>query len=123
MRTSLAGAGLIAWSVLVVATADSGAATAAAILPNLAALVVCVFGATFLLSANMRVLGSTGGASSARLAALLRPPLANVDLLNWQAFEGRVGLIFGDFQAAWSARDLARMRAYLSDRLFETQVL
>jgi predicted lipid-binding transport protein (Tim44 family) len=42
--------------------------------------------------------------------------------LNWQAFEGRVGLIFGDFQAAWSARDLARMRAYLSDRLFETQV-
>jgi len=92
VRTSLAGAGLIAWSVLVVATADSGAATAAAILPNLAALVVCVFGATFLLSANMRVLGSAGGASSARLAALLRPPLAYLSRR-----PARSGLAIGTF--------------------------
>jgi predicted lipid-binding transport protein (Tim44 family) len=40
----------------------------------------------------------------------------------WQTFQSRVGLIFGEFQTAWSARDLVRMRAYLSDRLFETQV-
>ena len=41
--------------------------------------------------------------------------------LTWQAFQARVALIFGEFQIAWSARDLTRMRAYLSDRLFETQ--
>jgi predicted lipid-binding transport protein (Tim44 family) len=42
--------------------------------------------------------------------------------LRWEALEGRIALIFREFQTAWSARDLARMRAYLSDRLFETQV-
>jgi hypothetical protein len=42
--------------------------------------------------------------------------------LSWEAFQARVGLIFGEFQTAWSGRDLARMRAYLSDRLFETQL-
>jgi inner membrane protein import complex subunit Tim44-like protein len=40
---------------------------------------------------------------------------------SWQAFEARVGLVFQEFQAAWSDRDLARMRAWLSDSLFETQ--
>ena len=39
----------------------------------------------------------------------------------WTAFQARVGLIFDEFQAAWSARDLARMRPFLSDGLFQTQ--
>ncbi len=39
----------------------------------------------------------------------------------WQAFQARVGLVYGEFQVAWSARDLAKMRAYLSDNLFQMQ--
>ncbi len=39
----------------------------------------------------------------------------------WAAFEARVRLVFEEFQAAWSERDLARMRPWLSDCLFETQ--
>ena len=39
----------------------------------------------------------------------------------WSGFQGRVGLIFSEFQAAWSARDLAGMRPYMTDRLFEAQ--
>lgn len=39
----------------------------------------------------------------------------------WPAFQARVGLIFATFQQAWSARDLARMRPFLSDALFQAQ--
>lgn len=39
----------------------------------------------------------------------------------WHAFQQRLGLVFGEFQVAWSARDLAKMRAYLSDNLFQMQ--
>lgn len=39
----------------------------------------------------------------------------------WDAFQARVGLIFSEFQTAWSARDLASMRPFLSDNLFQTQ--
>lgn len=40
---------------------------------------------------------------------------------NWTAFQARVNLLFNEFQVAWSARDLARMRPFLSDGLFQTQ--
>lgn len=36
-------------------------------------------------------------------------------------FQARVGLVFQQFQIAWSARDLAKMRPFLSDALFTTQ--
>lgn len=75
-RTSLTGGGLIAWNVIVLGSSDAGTATGAAILPNLVALVLCVFGASLLVSANMRILETVSGAFSARLAAVLRPPLA-----------------------------------------------
>jgi predicted lipid-binding transport protein (Tim44 family) len=39
----------------------------------------------------------------------------------WPAFEQRVGLIFNEFQTAWSNRDLAKMRPFLSDNLFQMQ--
>ncbi len=39
----------------------------------------------------------------------------------WEVFQARVGLIFSEFQVAWSSRDLARMRPFLSDHLFQTQ--
>jgi Tim44-like domain len=39
----------------------------------------------------------------------------------WDAFQARVRLVFDEFQSAWSDRDLARMRPWLSDCLFETQ--
>ncbi len=41
--------------------------------------------------------------------------------LLWPAFEARVGLVFNEFQRAWSARDLAAMRPFLSDNLFEVE--
>jgi predicted lipid-binding transport protein (Tim44 family) len=34
----------------------------------------------------------------------------------------RIGMIFSTFQSAWSARDLKPVRAFLSDRLFQTQL-
>lgn len=37
------------------------------------------------------------------------------------AFEQRVGLVFREFQVAWSAQELAHMRPFLSDNLFQTQ--
>jgi hypothetical protein len=40
----------------------------------------------------------------------------------WPAFEQRVGLIFSEFQTAWSNRDLAKMRPFLSDNLFQMQL-
>jgi hypothetical protein len=39
----------------------------------------------------------------------------------WPEFEQRVALIFNTFQVAWSNRDLAAMRPYLSDNLFQMQ--
>jgi uncharacterized Zn finger protein (UPF0148 family) len=39
----------------------------------------------------------------------------------WDGFLSRVRLAFDEFQAAWSDRDLARMRPWLSDRLFAAQ--
>lgn len=41
--------------------------------------------------------------------------------LEWNALTGRMNLIFQTFQRAWSGRDLASMRPYLSDALFTTQ--
>jgi predicted lipid-binding transport protein (Tim44 family) len=40
---------------------------------------------------------------------------------SWASFRARLDLIFREFQVAWSARDLAAMRPFLSDRLFEEQ--
>ncbi|MFI5184815.1 MAG: TIM44-like domain-containing protein, partial [Vicinamibacteria bacterium] len=40
----------------------------------------------------------------------------------WGTFEARVRLAFQEFQAAWSERDLLRMRPWLTDSLFGTQV-
>jgi predicted lipid-binding transport protein (Tim44 family) len=39
----------------------------------------------------------------------------------WPAFEARVGLVFREFQAAWTKRDLLQMRPYFTDALFDTQ--
>jgi ribosomal protein L37AE/L43A len=39
----------------------------------------------------------------------------------WPAFEQRVWLVFREFQVAWSNRDLAKMRPFLSDNLFQMQ--
>ena len=41
--------------------------------------------------------------------------------LTWEALGARIGLVFSQFQSAWSARDLASMRPFLSDALFTTQ--
>jgi Tim44-like domain len=41
--------------------------------------------------------------------------------LAWQSFEARVQLVFLEFQRAWTARDLAAMRPFLSDNLFEVE--
>lgn len=41
--------------------------------------------------------------------------------LSWQAFERRVGQVFLEFQRAWAACDLAAMRPFLSDNLFEVE--
>ena len=39
----------------------------------------------------------------------------------WQSLTARIGLTFNEFQTAWAARDLARMRPLMSDALFSTQ--
>jgi predicted lipid-binding transport protein (Tim44 family) len=41
--------------------------------------------------------------------------------LDWNGFMGRVGLIFSEFQGAWAQRDLARMRPFFSDTIFQVQ--
>jgi hypothetical protein len=41
--------------------------------------------------------------------------------VSWPALEARIGLVFAEFQAAWTARDLHRMRPYFTDALFDTQ--
>jgi predicted lipid-binding transport protein (Tim44 family) len=56
------------------------------------------------------------GARAAMTAILAEDPA-----LTWPALQARIGLVFSEFQVAWSSRDLAGMRGYLSDRLFETQ--
>ena len=35
--------------------------------------------------------------------------------VTWPALQARVGLVFSEFQAAWSSRDLLRMRPYFTD--------
>jgi len=40
---------------------------------------------------------------------------------SWQGLSNRVGLVFHEFQTAWAARDLAKMRPFMSDALFATQ--
>jgi predicted lipid-binding transport protein (Tim44 family) len=39
----------------------------------------------------------------------------------WPTFEARVGLVFREFQTAWTQRDLLQMRPYFTDALFDTQ--
>jgi hypothetical protein len=39
----------------------------------------------------------------------------------WETLQARVGLIFNEFQIGWSNRDLAKMRPFMSDNLFQTQ--
>ncbi len=40
----------------------------------------------------------------------------------WPGFEGRVALVFGELNAAWTARDWMRVRPFVSDGLFQTQL-
>jgi hypothetical protein len=40
---------------------------------------------------------------------------------SWQGLTARVGLVFTEFQTAWAARDLIKMRPFMSDALFATQ--
>ncbi len=40
---------------------------------------------------------------------------------DWEAFKGRVALVFAWFQTAWAARDLSGMRPFFSDNLLEQQ--
>jgi predicted lipid-binding transport protein (Tim44 family) len=39
----------------------------------------------------------------------------------WQAFQQRIGLVFAEFQVAWTQRDLLKMRPFFTDALFDTQ--
>ncbi|WP_394834014.1 Tim44-like domain-containing protein [Pendulispora rubella] len=41
---------------------------------------------------------------------------------NWDAFTGRAAHIFGALQGAWSGREAARIRPYVSDNLFQSMV-
>ncbi|MCL2778327.1 MAG: TIM44-like domain-containing protein [Polyangiaceae bacterium] len=40
----------------------------------------------------------------------------------WARLEGRIGLIFQEFHAGWVSRDPAKMRPFLSDNLFQSQL-
>ena len=40
--------------------------------------------------------------------------------LTWQALQGRVALVFGELQVAWSSRDALRIRPFVSDNLFQS---
>ncbi|HEY1957978.1 MAG TPA: Tim44-like domain-containing protein [Polyangiaceae bacterium] len=40
---------------------------------------------------------------------------------DWNAFQQRVGLTFNELQVGWSGRDLARVRPFVSDNLFQSQ--
>ena len=41
---------------------------------------------------------------------------------NWEAFTNRVGHVFRELQVAWSGRDPARIRPYVSDNLFQSMM-
>jgi len=41
---------------------------------------------------------------------------------SWQSLEHRIGLIFQEFHAGWVARDPARVRPFVSDNLFQSQL-
>src|SRR5262249_17793012 len=55
----------------------------------------------------------------------LQPRLAAMQAkdreFGFDTFQRRVALIFNEFQVAWAARDLAKMRPFMSDCLFATQ--
>jgi hypothetical protein len=55
--------------------------------------------------------------AQARLSALPRKD----PFFRWDAFQQRVGLVFSEFQAAWAQRDLAKMRPFFTDSLFDAQ--
>ena len=42
--------------------------------------------------------------------------------LSWQRFEHRVGTIFQEFHAGWVGRDPSKVRPYVSDNLFQSQL-
>ncbi len=42
--------------------------------------------------------------------------------LTWQRFEARVALVFQELQAGWVARDPKRVRPFVSDNLFQSQL-
>jgi Tim44-like domain len=56
-----------------------------------------------------------------RMRTNLKALMTRDPQFTWPAFLARVGLVFGEFNAAWSNRDLARMRPFLSDNLFLSQ--
>ena len=56
-----------------------------------------------------------------RMRANLKALMTRDPQFTWPAFLARVGLVYGEFNAAWSNRDLARMRPFLSDNLFQGQ--
>jgi hypothetical protein len=41
---------------------------------------------------------------------------------SWQSIEHRVGMIFQEFHAGWVSRDPARVRPFVSDNLFQSQL-
>jgi predicted lipid-binding transport protein (Tim44 family) len=41
---------------------------------------------------------------------------------SWQRLEQRIGLIFAEFHAGWVSRDPSRVRPFLSDNLFQSQL-
>jgi predicted lipid-binding transport protein (Tim44 family) len=55
--------------------------------------------------------------AQSRFAALARRDPA----FQWEPFKMRVALVFNEFQAAWAQRDLAKMRPFFTDALFDTQ--
>jgi predicted lipid-binding transport protein (Tim44 family) len=55
--------------------------------------------------------------AQARFAAVSRKD----PFFQWPAFEARVGLVFREFQTAWTQRDLLKMRPFFTDALFDTQ--
>jgi predicted lipid-binding transport protein (Tim44 family) len=51
----------------------------------------------------------------------MRAILARDPQFGWEPFKSRIALVFREFQVAWALRDLARMRPFFSDNLFEQQ--
>ncbi len=42
--------------------------------------------------------------------------------LTWEALSARIAYVFGELNAAWSGRDAARIRPFVSDNLFQSMV-